>query len=257
MKILAINGSHRGRTGYTEFLVQKLFEGASAAGAQCESVALADLSIRRCAGCFVCQNEDHRLRCIYDGQDDAGVVFDKMRAADLIVFATPVYVFSMSSLLKTLIDRYASTAQCGEFRLSRCGLFFHEIDERVCSKPFATIVCQDNVENETHRNIVSYFRTYARFMDARYVGSLVRKQSAAAGHGRDATSLERHPALRDIYRAWSDAGRELAVAGRISRRVERAANRSLTAIPLFVRPLSRLPGFRERIAGEVRKRMEA
>ena len=36
MKILAINASHRGDQGYTRFLIDRLFQGASAAGAECD-----------------------------------------------------------------------------------------------------------------------------------------------------------------------------------------------------------------------------
>jgi multimeric flavodoxin WrbA len=38
MKILAINGSNRGKHGYTQFLIDKVFEGAKANGAECETI---------------------------------------------------------------------------------------------------------------------------------------------------------------------------------------------------------------------------
>jgi multimeric flavodoxin WrbA len=39
MKILAINGSHRGDQGHTRFLIDLVFRGARAAGAECECLA--------------------------------------------------------------------------------------------------------------------------------------------------------------------------------------------------------------------------
>ncbi len=49
MKIIAINGSHRGENGYTEFLLNKLFQGAEEAGADCEIIHLAKMKMNRCA----------------------------------------------------------------------------------------------------------------------------------------------------------------------------------------------------------------
>ena len=38
MKIVAINGSHRGTRGYTHFLIKKLFKEARDEGATCVSI---------------------------------------------------------------------------------------------------------------------------------------------------------------------------------------------------------------------------
>lgn len=114
MKILAINGSHRGKNGYLEFLINKIFEGASYAGAQCEVIRLSDHEIRRCSGCFSCQRKERLFQCIYDGKDEARFVYDKMKQADLIIYATPVYIFNMSGLLKNLFDRFLFTCNLRE-----------------------------------------------------------------------------------------------------------------------------------------------
>ncbi len=256
MKILAINSSFRGKKGYTQFLIDRLFEGATAAGADCETVVLAEKEIRRCTGCFLCQRKDRLYKCIHDGNDDARNVFDKMREADLIIFATPVYVFGMSSLLKNLLDRYPATADCSELRITKSGLFFHRIDESLCAKPFATIVSHDNVEWATHENIVSYFMTYAKFMDAKYVGSLVRSSAMAAGHGWDGAALVKFPVLKDIYAAFQVAGAELVLRGRIRSKTQHRANRAIVRIPLTVRLLAHIPGMQEKITQKIRTRME-
>ncbi len=253
MEIVAINASYRGKKGYTEFLIGKLFEGASAAGAKCESVTLSELDIKRCTGCFTCQRDDRLFRCIHDGKDDAKTVFDKMRHADIIVFATPVYVFNMSTLLKTLLDRYLATSNCSSLKISKSGLFFHHIDEDLCSKPFATVICQDNIENETHKSIVSYFETYARFMDAKYVGSLVRRSAETAGHGRDEDKLNQYPVLKDIYDAFREAGKELVLSGRIGHSTQNRANRRVINIPPLVRYMARFPFLRGNIEKKARE----
>ena len=97
-------------------------------------------------------------------------IFAKMAAADLIVFATPVYVFAMSALLKMFLERLYSTSDVFDLKLTQSGLFFHHVDSAICSKPFALLVCCDNMERETPKNVISYFRTYGKFMDAPQVG---------------------------------------------------------------------------------------
>src|SRR5512145_3448668 len=99
MKILAINGSHHGTQGHTHFLVEQLFKGATEAGADCETVTLSRLKINRCLACDQCQQPERYLQCVQ--KDDVSAVFAKIAAADLLIYATPIYVFGLSSLLKT------------------------------------------------------------------------------------------------------------------------------------------------------------
>ena len=79
MKIIAINGSHRGENGYTEFLLNKLFQGAQEAGADCEIIHLAKMKMNRCTGCQHCHNEDSLFHCIYENKDDVLSIFNRMR----------------------------------------------------------------------------------------------------------------------------------------------------------------------------------
>lgn len=54
MKILALNGSHRGTRGHTQVLLERLAEGARAVGGDFEIVVLADLQIKACRACQTC-----------------------------------------------------------------------------------------------------------------------------------------------------------------------------------------------------------
>ena len=134
MNILAINASHRGDEGHTRFLIDQFFQGAVSAGAQCEVITLARIKINRCLGCQKCHTPEQYLRCVYDDKDGVRAVFDKMAAADLIIYATPVYVFGMSGLLKTFIDRLNVMGDSSQLRLSDSGLLFHHIDRAVSAK---------------------------------------------------------------------------------------------------------------------------
>jgi multimeric flavodoxin WrbA len=240
MKIVAINASHRGDKGHTHFLIDKLFQGATAAGAGVEEVILAELKVNRCLSCGRCHTEKHHLQCVYDGKDDVRAVFQKMAEADVILYATPVYVFSMSGLLKNFLDRMYATGDIFDLRLSESGLMFHHVDRAISSKPFVVLVCCDNLEAETPRNVLAYFETFSRFMDAPQVGVLVRNGGRLSGHGDDAEKAKKVPKIFKVYEAYTQAGRELAIEGRIRRATQRQANQEIVPVPGFGL-LKRLP----------------
>ena len=253
MKILAINGSHRGGNGFTHFLLGRLFDGAAAAGAECEEVALAEVKINRCLSCGVCNSKDHFLKCVFDEKDDVRGVFNKMAEADILVFATPVYIFSMTALFKTFLDRLYATGDVFDLRLTKSGLFFHHVDASICSKPFVALICCDNPEKETPKNVISYFRTYARFNDAPQVGLLVRNSGRLAGHGKDPEAIKRIPKLADVYKAYELAGRELAMEGRIRPATQKTANQNILPIPPVLRVLNHLRPFKKKMLERARQ----
>ncbi|MEA3339104.1 MAG: flavodoxin family protein [Chloroflexota bacterium] len=232
MKILAINASYRGDKGHTRFLIDKLFAGAIAAGAECQVVTLAHLKVNRCLACGKCQTAE-RYKCVHDDRDDVAAVFRQMAEADIVVYATPVYVFGLSGLLKTFLERFYGRGDSGDLSISKSGLMFHHVDHATCSKPFVTLVCCDNLEDETPRNVLAYFRAFAKFLDAPQVGVLVRNGGRLSGHGHDPEREKQVPKILDVYAAYEQAGRELATEGRVRRSTERRANQEIVPVPLF------------------------
>lgn len=233
MKILAINSSYRGNKGHTRFLIDKLFSGAIESGAECEVVTLSEKRMNLCRACSTCQTEKHYLKCIFDEKDDVKSIFNKMADADIIIFATPVYIFGISGLMKIFIDRLYSTSDVNDMKITNSKLMFHHINSAICSKPFVTLVCCDNLEDETPKNISAYFKTYSRFMDAPQVGKLVRNGGAITGHGKDPLKEYKFPKIYDVYEAYIQAGRELVEYGQITNKTEKKANQEIIPVPLF------------------------
>ena len=98
-KVLVISSSPR-KGGNSDILCDAFAEGAKEAGNEVEKVRIADLKIGYCTGCYACQKTG---KCAI--KDDAQGVIDKMRTADVIVLASPVYFYSICAQLKALIDR--------------------------------------------------------------------------------------------------------------------------------------------------------
>ncbi len=98
-KVLIISASPR-RGGNSDHLCGEFMRGAQDAGHDVEKIFFRDMTINYCTGCGAC-NTTHK--CVQ--KDDMAAVLDKMVAADVLVFGTPVYFYTMDAQLKTLIDR--------------------------------------------------------------------------------------------------------------------------------------------------------
>lgn len=103
LKVLVIMGSPRRANTYhaAERIREILQENAPV---DWEYVMLRDVALEQCRGCYACfeRGEEH---CPI--KDDAALLEQKMHDADGVVFATPVYGFQVSGLMKVFIDRHS------------------------------------------------------------------------------------------------------------------------------------------------------
>ena len=102
MKILAINGSPRTVRSTTRRLAGFVLDGAANAGAETEMIDLCDLNVTPCTACEACSLNG---TCVND--DDVPSLIDRMKEADGIVFASPVYIDNVSGQMKVFFDRLA------------------------------------------------------------------------------------------------------------------------------------------------------
>ena len=97
--VLIISSSPR-KGGNSDLLCNEFYEGAIEAGHNAEIVSLREKTINYCKGCYRCVK---RGKCIQE--DDMLPLLEKVKNADVLVLATPVYFYSMCAQLKTFIDR--------------------------------------------------------------------------------------------------------------------------------------------------------
>ena len=98
-KVLIISSSPR-KGGNSETLAAAFAKGTREAGNRVETVYLREKQVGFCKGCIACLKLGH---CVI--QDDAVEIAAKMHDANVLVFATPVYYYSVSGQLKTMLDR--------------------------------------------------------------------------------------------------------------------------------------------------------
>ena len=102
MKILAIQGSPRPKASNTEILLQEFLKGARTQGAEAETIYLKEKEFHPCVGCYTCWAKTPGV-CVF--KDDMPELLEKVKACDILVYATPLYNYNMTSLLKAFQER--------------------------------------------------------------------------------------------------------------------------------------------------------
>jgi multimeric flavodoxin WrbA len=100
-KLLILLGSPRKR-GNSTLLAAEAAKAAKAAGASVETVFLQGLSIKACTACDACQRKPGS-GCVL--RDDMQKLYPKLKAADALLLASPIYWANMSAQMKTFMDR--------------------------------------------------------------------------------------------------------------------------------------------------------
>jgi NAD(P)H-dependent FMN reductase len=108
MQILILSGS-RNRRGKTARAIKAIRKGIAEAKGKSEAIFLPELKLERCRQCEadgwgICRREG---RCIIE--DDFAAVAEKVKKADAVVFANPVYFGDLAESMKTFLERFRRT----------------------------------------------------------------------------------------------------------------------------------------------------
>lgn len=203
MKVMAINSSARkGGQSKTEWMLEHLVAGFETAGADVDLFHLREKNVKYCTGCFSCWTKTPG-KCIL--QDDmTKEMLPMLIHADLVIYATPLYHFTVNAHMKSFIERTLPCLQP----------FFEQRDNGKTSHPMRFELGKAVFVS------VAGFPEYSAFdqMSA-YVRFLFGKKLAAEIYRPAAESLMQ-PGMEQrravIESALHTAGRELVEKGRVS-----------------------------------------
>jgi FMN-dependent NADH-azoreductase len=104
MKVLAIQSSPRtDGQSKTHLMLSHLVKGMREAGADVEVVELRNKTVKNCIGCYTCWTKTPGV-CVH--KDDMALeLFPKWLQSDLVVYATPLYNFTLNAAMKAFIER--------------------------------------------------------------------------------------------------------------------------------------------------------
>jgi multimeric flavodoxin WrbA len=104
MKVLALNSSPRSEgESKTGVMLNALVEGMRQAGAEVETIHLRKKKINNCIGCYTCWTKTPGV-CVHK-DDMTAELFPKWLKADIAVYATPLYHYTVTASMKAFIER--------------------------------------------------------------------------------------------------------------------------------------------------------
>ncbi len=107
-RIMILNGAAR-KNGNTSELIKAFSKGALSVGHLIQEFYLHDKNIVGCLGCHkACKNTSSP--CIQ--KDDMDAVYETFIKSDIVVFASPVYFWTITGVLKTVTDRLYDEIEC-------------------------------------------------------------------------------------------------------------------------------------------------
>ncbi|MCE5324402.1 flavodoxin family protein [bacterium] len=206
MNILVINGSPHGAQGNTEVLVKTFLEGAREAGAEYETIYLKDKNIHSCIGCF---NYWFKTPGVCIQQDDMPELMLKVPNADIVVYAVPLYVYTVSGIMKNFIDRLVPLSQ--PFVDIVDGLSIHPPRFEQAANRSVVLISNSGFPEPNHfSGLKETFRCWVRGGNRKMAGSIC----CAGG------VLLQVPELKEKIQWYIDAtrlaGREVVENGQIS-----------------------------------------
>lgn len=107
-KILVLNGAAR-KNGNTAKLVRSFNEGARSAGHSVQEFYLDSMDIHSCKGCLHAGRDAHSP-CVQ--KDDMDQIYSAFVDCDVVVFASPLYFWTITGTLKIAADRLYAELEC-------------------------------------------------------------------------------------------------------------------------------------------------
>jgi multimeric flavodoxin WrbA len=244
MQVIAVNSSPKGGQGNTAVILDPFLEGMRDAGAEVELLYTRKLKIKPCKGDMNCWLKTPG-EC--SQKDDMASILPKFASADIMVFATPLYVDGMSGPMKTFFDR-----------LVPLGLPFIELRDDHCRHPARTprphegkMVLVSNCgfwELDNFDALVTHMEAISRNFGSEFAGALLRPHGGALR-----TMLEMGAPVQDVLDAAREAGRQLIRDGKMREETLATVSRELLPRDAYVELANQR--FREAL-DEVEKRRE-
>ncbi len=225
MKVLAFNASPRMEKGNTALILNPFLEGMRQAGAEVERFYVIQLRISPCRGCFTCWLRTPG-KCAQ--KDDMEWILPKVRQADVIVYASPIYCYGITGPLKTLIDRMVSIAspfvEISEGRTRH----LPALDEKRHKFVFVSTCGLWGMEN--FDAALTHMKAVTMDPPAEFAGAILRPH----GEALRALLASGETTAEAVIEAAKEAGRELIGTGRISPSTLHAISRELVPMETYV-----------------------
>jgi len=224
MKVLVINSSPRMDKGNTALILNPFLEGMKEAGAEVELFYTSKLDINPCTAEFNCWLKTPG-ECYHN--DDMKMLYPKIAEADVMVFATPVYVDGVTGPMKNLIDRMLPGAQ--PFFELRDGHCRHPVRGDTKARKFVLVSNCGFWEKDNFDPLLIFMEAFCKNASAEFAGALLRPHGEAM-----AGMLKMGAPISDIFEAAKEAGRQLAKEQKMSQETLDIVSRELMPKEMYI-----------------------
>lgn len=226
---MVFNGSPNMDKGNTALILSHFIEGMMEEGAEVELQYVKRLKTNPCQGEMNCWLKTPG-ECLQ--KDDMNAIYPKLRQADVLVFAVPVYVDGMPGPMKTLIDRLIPLIEpYVELREGHCR---HTVPERHKHSKVVLVSTCGFWEMDNFNPLVVHIQAICKNACWEYAGALLRPHSSALWY-----MLKKGMPVQDVIEAAKKAGRDLARDGRMKEETLKIVSRGLVPQGAFVERMNR------------------
>ncbi len=223
MNILVINGSPRGENSNTKKLTDTFLEGMKRANKNLviNELNLSKLDIKSCTGCFSCWNREDRSCVLKDQMTGSLELYKK---ANIIIWSTPVYHHTFTSLIKKFIERTLPLSS---------PLILHDGEKYTHPSAIETLEKQKNILISTcgfpeYHNFDMIKRDFNRIFEKDFEFTLC----TVMGELLKEKSLK--PIINWYYKGVEEAGYEYIKNGKVTKEVDEILKKPIMDIETFV-----------------------
>jgi multimeric flavodoxin WrbA len=212
-KVVVVNGSPRADRGNTGRILKPFIEGMRDARAEVRLLYPKRMNIKPCAGTLSCWDR-HPGTCGHrDGMQSA---YPLLRQAEILVFATPVYI-PLPGEMQNFLNRLCPLIDpVLERRKGRTRARFRQ-DVRI--ERIALVSTGGWYEKGNFDTVLKVAKEFAETTSVKFAGALLRPHAQYLRQG--------DPKAEEVFEAAREAGRELVIRGRMPKRLSDAVGRPL------------------------------
>jgi hypothetical protein len=216
VRVVAVNGSPKMEKGNTQLVLSVFLDGMRKAGASVELFYAKRMNVKHCTGELQCWNATPG-KCYID--DEMQMLYPKLRQADILVLATPVYI-PLPGEMQNLINRLCPLINpVLKMRAGRTRARFHD-DVRIRKMVLVASCGWWEMGNfGTVRRIV---RDLAKDSNVELAGELLRPHAYMLRETSEKT--------KQVSDAIEQAGQELIEKGQISKSLLKTISQPLITL---------------------------
>lgn len=212
-KVVVVSGSVRMENSEGAVILGPFIEGMRASGAEVELVYVKRLRIAPCMGDFQCWDEkpgECRIK------DDMQALYPRLKAADILVLATPVYI-PLPGEMQNFVNRLCPLID--PYLIRRGPRTRARANKDVMIKRIALVSTCGWWEMGNFGTVVRIVREISKDIGIEFAGAVLRPHASLMARGGKRAE--------DVLKAAKRAGEELVRKGAISKRVLESVSQPL------------------------------